>query len=86
MLKEMDWKLVLHGNEAYPYPFSITTEDGWLWITRDGVVSDLECARLMTAAPKLLAACKRVLSDPDAPPWLRREVEDAVRAAQEETP
>jgi hypothetical protein len=47
------WRLILHGNEKYPYPLSIETDDGSKWIARDGFVSSLDAARLIAAAPEL---------------------------------
>lgn len=50
MSKPEKWKLILHGNEQYPFPLSIVTEDGTHWITRDGTVSSLARARLIVRA------------------------------------
>lgn len=50
------WKLILHGNEVYPYPLSIHTANDEKWITRDGTVSSLANAHLIAAAPDLLIA------------------------------
>ena len=49
------WKLILHGNEVYPFPLSINTADDKRWITRDGTVAYLEDARLIAAAPEMIA-------------------------------
>ena len=50
------WKLILHGNEKYPYPLSMHTQDDAIWIASDGRVSSLANAHLIAAAPDLLAA------------------------------
>ena len=55
------WKLILHGNEKYPYPLSIHTDDGEEWIARDGEASSLEHAHLIVAAPALHEALARLL-------------------------
>lgn len=57
----MTWKLILHGNETYPFPLSIHTDDDAEWIARDGTVSSLDHARLIAAAPDLLDALKTTL-------------------------
>lgn len=53
------WKLILHGNEQYPFPFSLHTADDAVWITRGGTVSSLASARFIAHAradvPRLLA-------------------------------
>ena len=56
------WALIWHGNEKYPYPLSVHTSDGNLWVTLDGQVSSEANARLMAAAPELLKALKRWVS------------------------
>ena len=57
------WKLILHGNERYPFPLTIHTEDGSIWVTRDGTVSSLERAHLIAAAPALLEALEEAVED-----------------------
>jgi hypothetical protein len=47
------WKLIWHGNERYPFPLTVLTEDDCCWITRDGTVSSEANARLITAAPDM---------------------------------
>lgn len=44
------WKLIWHGNETYPFPLSIHTEDDTNWIARDGTVSSKANARRIVAA------------------------------------
>lgn len=66
------WNLIWHGNEQYPFPLSIHSEDGEEWIARDGTVSSEAYARLIAAAPELLAALKGIIdnTDPDPhDPW-----------------
>ena len=58
MPETKSWKLILHGNETYPFPLSIETEDGKEWVARDGTVSKLEHARLIAAAPTMYEALK----------------------------
>lgn len=52
------WKLILWGNEAYPFPLSIHAEDDSVWIARDGHISSLANAQLIAAAPELLEATR----------------------------
>lgn len=50
------WKLIWWGNETYPYPLSVHTEDDENWIARDGEVSSVANAHLIAAAPGMLKA------------------------------
>lgn len=43
------WDLIWHGNERYPYPLSINSNNGQWWITRDGQVSSGGNARRIVA-------------------------------------
>lgn len=56
------WKAIIHGNEQYPYPLDIVSEDDSCWIARDGTASSLENARLLAAAPDLLRALEGMLA------------------------
>ncbi len=49
------WKIIWHGNEAYPYPLSIHTQDDASWVARDGEVSSKTNALLIALAPELKA-------------------------------
>lgn len=60
-ITQVPWKLILWGNEQYPYSLSIHTEDGTSWVARDGHVSSLEAAYLLGAAQDLLAAAQEAL-------------------------
>jgi len=67
------WKLIWHGNERYPFPLTVHTEDDCYWITRDGTVSSEANARLIAASPgmaRLLAemadALERVYAEEPA--------------------
>ena len=68
------WKVIIHGNEEYPYPLDIMSEDGSRWIARDGTASSLENARLLAAAPDLLEAAKEALHTLDVQASARSEV------------
>ena len=57
------WKLIWHGNEIYPFPLSVHTEDDDCWIARDGTVSSEANARLIAAAPDLLAALELMVNE-----------------------
>lgn len=59
------WKLIWWGNERYPYPLSIDTADDACWIARNGTCSNPADARLIAAAPDLLAALKAVMAVAD---------------------
>ena len=54
------WKVILHGNEEYPYPLSVLSEDGEKWIARNGYVSTIPNARLIASAPELLEALQKI--------------------------
>ncbi len=61
------WKLILHGNEKYPFPLSIHTTDDAEWIARDGTVSSLDHAKLIVAACNAFqTAAERLGCDPIA--------------------
>lgn len=82
------WRLILHGNERYPYPLSIHTEDGERWIARDGVVATVADAQLIAAAPRLLAALAAIasLSDEEVDEYdsrRARQIGDVARYAIE---
>lgn len=76
------WRVIWHGNEKYPYPLSVHTADGAYWITRDGTVSSVANAKLIAAAPDMLAALKALLNDP-GPEKLLSKHWDMARAAIE---
>ena len=50
------WTAIVHGNEQYPFPLSIHTDDSTEWVARDGCVSRREYIHLIAAAPDLYAA------------------------------
>lgn len=60
------WRAIIGGNEKYPYPLSIESEDGSCWIARDGTTSSLDNARLLAAAPADVA-------------WLLTRLEEAEK-------
>ncbi len=66
------WKLVWHGNEAYPFPLSVHTEDDDCWIARDGEVSSEANARIIAAAPELLEALEAMMVMADQGPHPRK--------------
>lgn len=49
------WKAILWGNETYPFPLSIETQDGATWIARDGTASSLDAIRAIGSAPNDIA-------------------------------
>ena len=57
------WKLILHGNEVYPFPLSVHAEDDANWIARDGTTSSIANARLIAAAPEMAELLERALQD-----------------------
>jgi hypothetical protein len=63
------WKLVWWGNEQYPYPLSVLADNDGAWIARDGTVSSEANARLIAAAPDMLAAL-----DPDTLEAIANEI------------
>lgn len=75
------WKLILHGNEQYPYPLSIHSQDGSEWITRDGTVSSLDHARLIAASPTMYEALRMVALYENAPEVLKA-VDAAIAKAE----
>ncbi len=56
------WKLIWHSNTTYPFPLSVHTEDDSSWIARDGTISSEANARLIAAAPDLLAALEGMMA------------------------
>ena len=54
------WTLIWHGNETYPFPLSVHTEDHSCWIARDGTTSSEANARLIAAAPETAAERDRL--------------------------
>lgn len=50
------WVRILHGNEKYPFPFSVHSADDEYWIARDGNTARLIDAELMVAAVAALPA------------------------------
>lgn len=85
------WKLIWHGNERYPFPLSILSEDGGTWIARDGTVSSEAYASLIVASPRLLAALKdaRAVLNGEYPDWadhhqaLFNQIELAIEQAEQ---
>lgn len=60
------WKVILHGNERYPFPLSIHTADDACWIARDGTVSStgaahriVECVNALTGINNPVDAVER---------------------------
>jgi hypothetical protein len=77
------WNLVWWGNEKYPYPLSSLADNDGKWIARDGTVSSEANARLIAAAPDLLAACRAALGaffNNNAIDW--SELEEAIAKAE----
>ena len=60
------WTLIWHGNEKYPYPLSVMSQDGTGWVARDGQVSSEANARLIVTAVNahapLVEACRAALA------------------------
>lgn len=54
------WKAIVHGNEQYPFPLSIHTDDSTEWVARDGCVSRREYIHLIAAAPAMYEALEEV--------------------------
>lgn len=50
------WKLIWWGNEQYPFPFSVHSEDDGFWLFRDGHASSTAAARLAVEARNALPA------------------------------
>lgn len=85
------WKLIRHGNETYPFPLSVHSEDDAFWIARDGTVSSEANAHLITAAPDLYEACQEaweqvalMAKDPTTN-WLVKQLGAALAKARGET-
>lgn len=77
-VRDDEWRLIWHGNEAYPFPLSIVSADGERWIARDGTVSSEAAARLLTAAPKMATALRTQAAEIER---LRAALEPFVDAA-----
>ena len=63
------WTLIWHGNEKYPYPLSVMSQDGTEWVARDGQVSSEANGRLIVTAVNahapLVEACWRLIESAD---------------------
>lgn len=89
------WKLILHGDEKYPFPLSVNTENDEFWIARDGHVARLSDAHLIAAVPDLLEAlediygmiesCADVSTSPDSlPQMVKKQARAAIAKAKGE--
>jgi hypothetical protein len=59
-----EWKLIWHGNETYPYPLSITGDDGQFWIARDGTTSKKANGAFIVALVNAYRSGKLVDAEP----------------------
>ena len=90
------WTLLWHGNEKYPYPLSVMSQDGTGWVARDGQVSSEANARLIVTAVNahapLVEACRaaeaalRIVLDAEAFPELGTPYNIAKSEASEALP